>query len=65
MLKKLRKKEKSSKNVDCKIVITEAVLKCTEKNKELTHFLQKMNLLDGNKEQRGHQEPSNIKYKNL
>ena len=58
MLKKLRKKEKkSSKNVDCKIVITEAVLKCTEKNKELTHFLQKMNLLDGNKEQRGHQVP--------
>ena len=57
MLKKLRKKEKSSKNLDCKVIITEAVLKCTEKNKELTHFLQKMNLLDGNKKQRGHQEP--------
>ena len=44
MLKNLQVKEQTSQKVECQVKIEEALLKCAEKNKELTNFLKQCHI---------------------
>ena len=58
MLKNLKMKEQTtSQKVECQVKIDEALLKCAEKNKDLTHFLKQCHMLGGNTDQMLHPFP--------
>ena len=58
MLKNLRMKEQTtSQKVECQVKIEEALLKCAEKNKDLTNFLKQCHMLGGNTDQMLHPFP--------
>ena len=58
MLKNLKMKEQTtSQKVECQVKIDEALLKCAEKNKDLTNFLKQCHMLGGNTDQILHPFP--------
>ena len=52
MLKNLKMKEQTSQKVECQVNIDQTLLKCAEKNKELTNFLKQCHMVGGNTKQR-------------